>query len=159
MAYGAAAHMAAEAGVDAVDHCNYIREEDVEAIVARGIVTVACPATIAYLDLPQRAPVRALLERGGLVALASDYNPGTSPCFNVQTVAYFGRKLFGLSAAEALYAVTRAAAHSLRSQAGTLAHGAPADIVVLRLESPQEFGWQFGGNLAAAVYREGSLLS
>ncbi len=47
-------------GVDAVDHCNYIRKYDVGAIAERGIVTVACPATIAYLDLPQRAPVRAL---------------------------------------------------------------------------------------------------
>ena len=84
------------AGVDAVDHCNYIRDEDVRAIAERGIVTVACPATIAYLDLQRRAPVRALLEAGGAVALASDYNPGTSPCFNLQTVAYFGRKLFGL---------------------------------------------------------------
>lgn len=155
MAYGSAAHMAAEIGVDAVDHCNYIRDDDIEAIVQRGIVTVACPATIAYLDLPQRAPVRTLLQRGGVVALASDYNPGTSPCFNLQTVAYFGRKLFGLSAAEALYGVTVAAAASLRARAGTLVEGAPADFAVMQLESPEEFGWQFGGNLAAAVYRGG----
>lgn len=155
MQYGAAAQMAAQLGVDAVDHCNYIRDEDVRAIVSGNIVTVACPATIAYLDLPQRAPVRQLLERGGAVALASDYNPGTSPCFNLQTVAYFGRKLFGLSAAEALYGVTVAAARSLRVPAGTLREGAPADMVALRLESPDEFGWQFGGNLAAAVYRDG----
>lgn len=159
MQYGAAAQMAAGLGVDAVDHCNCIREEDVEAIVRESIVTVACPATIAYLDLPQRAPVRDLLARGGMVALASDYNPGTSPCFNLQTVAYFGRKLFGLSAAQALFGVTVAAAHSLRVQAGTLREGAAADLVAMQLESPEEFGWQFGGNLARAVYREGMRLS
>jgi imidazolonepropionase len=153
MAYGAAAAMACEAEVDAVDHCNYIADEDVAAIVARRIVTVACPATIAYLGLEGRAPVRALLERGGEVALASDYNPGTSPCFNLQTVAYFGRALFGMTAAEALYAVTRAAARSLRCDAGTLAVGAPADFVALGLGSPDEFGWQFGGNLATHVSR------
>ncbi len=155
MAFGAAAEMAAEVGVDAVDHCNYIREADVEAIARRGIVTVACPATIAYLDLPRRAPVRALLEAGANVALASDFNPGTSPCFNLQTVAYFGRKLFGLSAAEALYGVTRAAAHSLRVDAGRIAHGRPADFVALEIASPDEFGWQFGGNVAKHVFRDG----
>jgi imidazolonepropionase len=96
-----------------------------------------------------------LLERGGAVALASDYNPGTSPCFNLQTVAYFGRKFFGLSAAEAFYGVTLAAAKSLRTDAGTLRVGARADCVALQIESPDEFGWQFGGNLAAAVYRNG----
>jgi imidazolonepropionase len=147
--------MAAELHVDAVDHCNYIDEKDIDAIVRGEIVTVACPATITYLDLKQQAPVRALLERGGSVALASDYNPGTSPCFNLQTVAYFGRKLFGLSAAEALYGVTLAAAKSLRSAVGSLRVGARADCVVLQMEAPDEFGWQFGGNLAGAVYRSG----
>jgi imidazolonepropionase len=155
MAYGGAAAMAAALGVDAVDHCNYIRDADVSAIAAAGIVTVACPATIEYLNLPQRAPVRALLEAGGTVAFASDYNPGTSPCFNLQTVAYFARTLFGVSAAEALYGVTRAAAHSLRVDAGRLRAGARADLVVLRIESPDEFGWQFGGNLATLVVKNG----
>ena len=156
MSYGAAAAMAAKTGVDAVDHCNYIRDDDVEAIARNGIVLVACPATIAYLDLPGRAPVRAVLERGGTVALGSDYNPGTSPCFNLATVAYYGRKFFGLTAAEALYGVTIAAAKSLRTDAGTLRSGATADCVLLQIESLDEFGWQFGGNLAAAVYRKGS---
>lgn len=156
MSYSGAAATAAQAGVDTVDHCNYISKEDVEAIVARKIVTVACPATTAYLDLPERAPVREMLERGGVVALASDYNPGTSPCFNLQTVANYARKLYGLSAAEALYGVTVAPAKSLRLPAGRLRAGDPADFVALRIGSPEEFGWQFGGNLAVAVYRNGA---
>lgn len=157
MAFGGAAEMAAALGVDAVDHCNYIRDEDVSAIARSGAVTVACPATTAYLDLPQRVPARALLEAGGSVALASDYNPGTSPCFNLQTVAYFGRSLLGLSAAEALYGVTRAAAQSLRVGAGALRVGGVADFVALSIASPEEFGWQFGGNLAACVSKGGKL--
>src|SRR5580704_3342609 len=158
MAFGGAAEMAAQLNVDAVDHCNYIREQDVSAIATGGIVTVACPATIAYLDLPKRAPVRAILEAGGSVALASDYNPGTSPCFNLQTVAYFGRKLFRMTAAEALFGVTRAAAHSLRADAGSIRVGGRADFVALRMRSPHEFGWQFGGNLAALVVKNGRVV-
>ena len=157
MAYGGAAAMAVHAEVDAVDHCNFISDADVRAIAERGIVTVACPATIAYLDLPRSAPVRALLEAGGEVAFASDYNPGTSPCFNVQTVAYFARRLFGVSAAEALYGVTRAAAHSLRCGAGSIRAGGPADFVALQIESPEEFGWQFGGNLVTCVVKAGEV--
>jgi imidazolonepropionase len=156
MAYGEAVPMAAALGVDAVDHCNAIGESDVRAIAAAGIVTVACPATIAYLGLPVRAPVRALLEAGGDVAFASDYNPGTSPCFNLQTVAHYARALFGVSAPEALYGVTRAAARSLRSDAGRIAPGVPADLVALQIDSPDEFGWQFGGNLAGVVVKNGA---
>jgi imidazolonepropionase len=155
MSFGAAAEMAIGLGVDAVDHCNCIRDEDVRAIAETGTVTVACPATIAYLDLPQKAPVRELLDRGGVVAIASDYNPGTSPCFNLQTVAYFGRKLFGITAAEALYGVTVAAAKSLDSRAGVLEPGGIADFVALEIASPDEFGWQHGGNLATAVFHRG----
>ena len=151
MAYGGAAAMAAALGVDAVDHCNYITAQDVCAVAERDIVVVACPSTIAFLHLSQRAPVRALLEAGAQVALASDYNPGTSPCFNLQTVAYFGRDIFGLSAAEALYGVTRAAAHSLRVDAGRLRIGGRAEFVALQMASPDEFGWQFGGNLVTYV--------
>jgi imidazolonepropionase len=103
--------------------------------------------------------VRDLLARGGQVALASDYNPGTSPCFNLQTVAYFGRALFSMTAAEALYGVTRAAARSLRCRAGVLEPGAIADFVALRIDSPDEFGWQFGGNLAEAVMHRGMLVA
>jgi imidazolonepropionase len=158
MSYGGAAAMAVECGVDAVDHCNFITQADVQAIASRAIVTVACPATIAYLDLPRSAPVRALLDAGGTVALASDFNPGTSPCFNLQTVAYFGRKLFGLTAAEALYGVTRAAAMSLREDAGAIRIGAVADFVALQIASPDEFGWQFGGNLASQVVKHGELV-
>lgn len=157
MAFGHAAEMALEVGVDAVDHCNCIRDQDVKAIAATQTVTVACPATIAYLDLKQHAPVRSLLEAGGTVALASDYNPGTSPCFNLQTVAYFGRSIFNLTAAEALYGITAAAAKSLRSDSGRLVVGGVADFVALRISSPDEFGWQFGGNLASVVVHKGQV--
>lgn len=158
MQFGSAARMATGLDVDAIDHANYIEKQDIDKIVSRDIVVVACPATIAYCEIPQRAPVRELIERGGTVALASDFNPGTSPCFNLQTVAYFGRALFGLSAAEALYGVTCAAAKSLRTAAGTLSENGDADFVALQLNSPEEFGWSFGGNLAHTVVRSGEVV-
>lgn len=159
MAYGGAAALAAELRVDAADHVNYMAAKDVDALVAAGTVVVACPATVFYLDLAERAPVRALLDAGGTVALASDFNPGTSPCLNLQMVAHLGRKLFGLSAAEALYGVTRAAAKSLHLDAGVLAPGNVADYVVLRHASPEEFGWYFGGNAAELVVHNGVIVS
>ena len=155
MQFGHAVGMAVRLGVDAVDHCNCVRGSDVRDVADAGIVTVACPATIAYLDLQRKAPVRDLLARGAMVAIASDFNPGTSPCFNLQTVAYFGRKIFGMSAPEALYGVTRAAARSLRVDAGTLRVGGSADFVALDIASPDEFGWLHGGNLARHVVRSG----
>lgn len=156
MSDAGAAGMAVKIGADSVDHCNYIGHQAIRDIAERGTVVVACPTTIAFLNLERRAPVRELLRCGATVALASDFNPGTSPCFNIQTVAYFGRALFGISAAEALYAVTNAAARSLRCNAGSLRAGSPADFVALRIGDPREFGWYFGGNLAALVVKAGT---
>lgn len=167
MAEGGAASMAAsvakELRIDAVDHCNFIDDAAVDAISKSGAVLVACPATVEFLGLERHAPVRAVLERGGRVALASDFNPGTSPCFNLQTVAYFGRKIFGMGAAEALYGVTVAASLATQSSyfAGAewdLHPGGAADLVALRIDDPREFGWQFGGNLAALVVKDGLVI-
>jgi len=158
MQHGGAATMALALGVDAIDHCNYITDGDVERLAGGESVLVACPATIDYLGLERHAPVRAILERGGRVAFASDYNPGTSPCLNLQHVAYLGRKIFALSAAEALDAVTRQAARSLRVDRGVLRVGGHADIVALGIAEPDEFGWLHGGNLARAVVRSGRIV-
>ncbi len=161
MANGGATLMAAKMGVASFDHCNEIGEREIEAILASDGVLVACPATIEFLGLEKQAPVREVLDRGGTVALASDFNPGTSPCFNLQTIAYYGRRFFGMSAAEALYAVTRAAASStrpsLRGGSGELHVGGDADCVALQIDDLREFGWYFGGNLAKRVVRGGVL--
>ncbi len=159
MANGGAVAIAIAAGADAVDHCNFASAADALRIAKSGAVLVCCPATVAFLGLERAAPARDVLEAGGMVALASDFNPGTSPCFNLQTVAYYGRAIFGLSAAEALYGVTRAAARSLRANAGILREGGPADFVALRIDDPREFGWQFGGNLAKIVFKGGAAVA
>ena len=152
MAYGGAAAMAAQLGVDAVDHCNFIDDGDVRAIAERGIVTVACPATIAYLDLPRRAPVRALLEAGGdrgaSERLQSRARRHASTCkrSRISGESFSGCPRPRRSTASRARRRTRCA-----SMPGRIRAGGPADFVALQIESPEEFGWQFGGNLARAA--------
>ena len=154
-----AAEMALDIGVDAIDHANYMTEADMMRLASAECTLVACPATSEYLSLKRRPDVRSMLDRGGSVALASDFNPGTSPCFNLAHVAYLGRRFFSMSAAEALDAVTRQAARSLRTDAGSLYVGGRADFIALDLDSPEEFGWMHGGNLASLVVRAGRVVS
>ncbi|HEY9084824.1 MAG TPA: hypothetical protein VIN40_02645 [Candidatus Tyrphobacter sp.] len=162
MSPGGGAVMAASLGVEAMDHCNFL--SPAQALdVAHSTIVVSCPATIAFLEIPKRPPAREILDVGGAIALASDFNPGTSPCFNLQTVAYYGRKLLGLTAAEALYGVTRAAARSTHasSQGGLGALWAGdcfADFVALEMDDPREFGWYFGGNMAKLVVKGGAVV-
>ena len=159
MAFGGAAEMAVEVGVDAVDHCNCIRDEDVRAIADAGIVTVACPATIAYLELAQKAPgaraARTRRRRCARERLQSRY---------VAVLQSADGRLFR---ADALRLVGRRGAVRRHARGGALVaqrcrraarSASRADFVALQIDSPDEFGWQFGGNLARAVVHRGELV-
>ena len=100
----------------------------------------------------REGPVRASLERVPHLA-RSDYNPGTSPCFNPQTVAYLGRALFGLSAAEALMA-SRAPRHVCCAARPDVSRERYGDFVRCTSRRRDELGRQFGGSLAAAVVHQ-----
>ncbi|TAM76958.1 imidazolonepropionase [bacterium] len=154
---GGAAALAEELGLDAADHLNCMDPRFIPGLARAGTVAVLCPATLWYMDVPRAAPARALLDAGVRVALATDFNPGTAPCPSLQMAAHLGRRLLGMSAAEALVAVTSAAARSLRLTAGTLEAGARADAVIMEMAHPRELGWSFGGNLATAVVAAGEV--
>lgn len=133
------------------DHLNFIERGDIEALAGSGCVAVLCPGTVEYLGLARYAPARALMDAGVPVALATDYNPGTCPCFSLQTIAYLARRHMHLHAHEAIAAITLNAAYSLGlgGEIGSLTAGKRADIVVLNTPDYRELGYSFGTNLVA----------
>lgn len=141
--------LAAELRCASADHLNYLEVSEIAALRAAGTTAVLCPATADYLDLPRMAPARALIDGGVRVALASDFNPGTCPCYSLQHVAHLARRRLRMSAAEAIAGVTVNAARSLHAAgvAGCLAQGRPADLIVLETGDYREFGYYFGVNL------------
>ncbi|MBC5825320.1 MAG: imidazolonepropionase [Candidatus Eremiobacteraeota bacterium] len=145
--------LAAELRASSADHLNFVDSEGVSALAASGTIAVLCPATGEYLDLARRPPARQLIEAGVRTALATDFNPGTSPCFSLQRVAHLARRRLGLSAAETLAALTVWPAISLgaRDAAGSLRRGHPADLIVLEVGDFREFGYYDGGNIVRAV--------
>lgn len=136
------------------DHLNFVDSPQIEALAAAGCIAVLCPGTADYLDLPRYAPARPLMEMGVPVALATDFNPGTCPCFSLQTVVSLARRRMGMSAAEAIAAVTLNAAYSLglAGEIGSLTTGKRADIVQLVTGDYRELGYFFGTNLVAHAW-------
>ncbi len=145
------ATVAAHLRTASVDHVNFIDEEDILAIARSGSVAVLCPGTVDYLGLARYAPARKLIDAGVPVALATDYNPGTCPCFSLQTIAYLARRHMGLTAHETIAAVTLNAAYSLglAGEIGSLTAGKRADLVQLSTGDYRELGYSFGTNLVA----------
>ena len=151
LARSGGAQLAARLRCTSADHLNFAGVDDIRALRDAGTIAVLCPATAQYLSLERLAPARALIDAGVPVALATDFNPGTCPCYSLQEVAHLARRRLQMSAAETIAAVTTIAARSLEANAvaGCIAPGRPADLVVLETTDYREFGYYFGVNLVA----------
>lgn len=139
--------LAAKLRCASADHLNFADAAGIAALASSGVVAVACPATTEYLGLERFAPARDLIAAGVPVALATDFNPGTSPCPSLQTVAHLARRNLRMSGPEVIAGVTVQAARSLAFDGGFLDEGAAADLVVLETRDHREFGYYFGANL------------
>jgi imidazolonepropionase len=139
------------------DHLEHANDADVRALKAAGTVAFALPGAFYCLRETALPPIAALRSAGVPIAIASDFNPGTSPLGSLLVALHFGVVLFGLTATEALYGVTRNAAAALGrlDDFGTLAPGKLANFAVWDLPSPEHLAYQLGGLRPDAVYVRG----
>lgn len=151
LAAGGGARLAAELRCDSADHLNFIDAAGIAAMAASKAVAVLCPATTEYLGLDRYAPARDLIDAGVCVALATDFNPGTSPCPSLQTVAHLARRRLRMTTAEVVAGITVQAARSLRTDAGVLDTGRAADVAILKTKDVREFGYYYGADMVSAV--------
>jgi len=152
------AELAAELGALSADHLAAVSEAGVRALASSGTVAVLLPATMIFLGKRTQAPARRLLDAGAAVALATDFNPGTSPTVSLPLVMALGVSQLGLRHAEVLTAVTvnAAAALGLAGERGQLAAGFAADLVVAAVEDWREAAYWMGTNVVSAVWTGGS---
>ncbi|MGA0920544.1 MAG: imidazolonepropionase [Gemmatimonadaceae bacterium] len=143
---GAAAELAAELGATSADHLAAISARGIEALAAAQTVATLLPGTMLFLGRPTQAPARALIEAGVPVALASDFNPGTSPTVNFPLVLTLGVSQLRLSVAEAFVAATvnGAAALGLAHEIGQLAPGFQADLALFDVRDHREIPYWYG---------------
>ena len=150
--------LAIELGARSVDHLEATGAEGVAALGASDVAAVLLPASALFLGRPM-PPARALVEAGAIVALATDFNPGSAFCESLPLVCSLAATQLKLSPAEALAACTVNAAHVLgRSERlGRLASGYDADIVLLDAPDWRYLAYHLGGNLVANVVLQGQL--
>ena len=138
------AELAAQLGAVSADHLLKVSDEGIRRMKAAGVIPVLLPAT-AFILGEEYAPARKLLEAGLPVALASDFNPGSSPILSMFLVIALAVMKMGMTAEEALVAATRNAAWALdRRDRGVLAPGMLADLVVLELEDYKQIPYFVG---------------
>ncbi|MDH4044542.1 MAG: imidazolonepropionase [Gemmatimonadota bacterium] len=148
------------AALDAVsaDHLARISEEGITALAGSGTVAVLLPGTMLFLGRADRAPARALIDRGAAVALATDFNPGSSPAASLPLMATLGVSQLRMVPAEAVLAITAngAAAVGEAGTRGQIAPGFRADLALLAVRDWRELVYWYGSNLVAGVWIAGA---
>jgi imidazolonepropionase len=151
------AALAASLGAASADHLMYISDRGIDALAASDTVANLLPATSFFLMSPQYAPARKLIEKGAIVSLSTDCNPGTSMTESMQTVVLIATLQMKMTVEESLTAATLNGAFSLRlaSETGSIEAGKRADFVLIDAPSYLHLVYHFGVNLVSAVYRDG----
>jgi imidazolonepropionase len=154
---GGGAELAASMHAVSADHLAAVSDAGIGALAGAGTVATLLPATMLFLGKRDQAPARQMVERGVPVALATDFNPGTSPTTNFPLVLTLGVSQLRLSTAEALVAATvnGAAALSLADRVGQLAEGFSADLALWALEDSRELPYWVGTGLCRASWMRG----
>lgn len=151
------AELAAELGATSADHLGAVSEVGVRRLAESGTVATLLPGTMLFLGKTSRAPARAFIEAGAAVALATDFNPGTSPTPNLPLILTLGVSQLRLDAAEAVVAgtVNGAAALALADHVGQLAEGFAADLALWEIGDFRELPYWYGDNRCAGTWRGG----
>jgi imidazolonepropionase len=147
------------AGLDAVsaDHLVKTSPDDIAALCRSDTVAVALPCTPFGLAEPHYTPAKAILEAGGTLALATDLNPGTAWCENMQFALALACRYMQLTPAQAIAAATinSAAAIQRADRVGSLEAGKQADLLILSVPDYRFLGYRFGANLVRTVIKKG----
>ncbi|MEL6648275.1 MAG: imidazolonepropionase [Pseudomonadota bacterium] len=139
--------LATQYGALSVDHVEYADETDAAAMAKAGSVAVLLPGAFYTLNETQKPPVAAFRAHDVPMAVATDWNPGSSPMGSVLLAMNMACTLFGLTPAEALAGTTRVAARALGLvNSGVIASGARADLALWDIEDPAELSYRIGVN-------------
>ena len=148
--------LAIELGVGSIDHLEATGPDGVKALAGSDVAAVLLPVAALVLGRPQ-PPAQALVDAGAIVALATDFNPGSAFCESLPLVCALACTQLRLTPAEALAACTVNAAHVLgrAGRLGRIAPGYRADLVLLDASDWRYLAYHLGGDLVATVVKDG----
>jgi imidazolonepropionase len=155
-----AARLGIEAGAASADHLDKLSAADIRALARSNVVATLLPGANFHLGLKRYPPARQLIAAGAAVALATDFNPGTSPTLNMQFIMSLACTQMRMTPAEAIAAATLNGACALRraDRVGSLEAGKQADLIVLDVEDYREIPYYFAVNHCVMTVKRGRVI-
>ncbi len=147
--------LAGELGAVSAEHLIVCPEEGMDSMARGGVIACLLPCTSLYLGA-SFAPARRLVEKGVAIAIATDFNPGSCPCLNLQLAMSLGCLYYRLTPEEVLTAVTLngAAAMGLAGRLGSVEPGKQCDLALWDAPDLNYLCYRMGSNLCASVIKK-----
>jgi imidazolonepropionase len=155
-----ATQLAVQLGAASCDHLEHVNRADIRALAKSNTVATLLPGCDFHLGLKRYAPARDLIEAGAIVALATDYNPGTSPTVSMPMILSLACSQLRMTPAEAITAATINGAYALRREKriGSLEVGKQADLAVFEVADYREIPYYFGVNTCWSTMKRGKII-
>ncbi|MCB2213246.1 imidazolonepropionase [bacterium] len=152
--------LAVELDALSADHIEFIDDEAVEMLTGSNTVAGLLPVAAHFLRMKEDPPVRKMIDKGVVCALATDFNPGSAMSQSMTMALHLAVIRFRVSAEEALWMATAGSARALRmGDRGAIAPGLLADLVVWDAAAPEILPYHFGVNLASLVIKRGRVVA
>ncbi len=150
----------AAAGAISADHVDYVYAEDIAVMRDAGTIATLLPASNYYLGLAKYPPAREIISEGVPVALATDFNPGTCPTWNMQFVLSAACTHCGMTPEEAICAATVNGAWALGigDRVGSVTAGMQADLAFFDADDYRELCYYFGANQNLLTVKKGQIV-
>lgn len=154
------AELAAEVGAFSADHLEYISEKGIKMLAEKGVVAVLLPGATFFLSMSKFPPVREMINKGVLVALATDLNPGSSMTESLPLIMTMGCTMFKMTPEEVIKAVTIHAAKSIdrEKEIGSLTIDKNADLIILDIPNYKYLPYHFGVDHVEIVIKKGKIV-
>jgi imidazolonepropionase len=155
-----AAQLGVRLGAASCDHLEKVNGADIRALAKSDTVATLLPGCDFHPGLKKYAPARELIDAGAIVALATDYNPGTCPTLSMPMILSLACTQLRMTPAEAIAAATINAAYSLgrHSRIGSIEVGKQADLAMFEVADYREIPYYFGMNSCWMTIKRGVLV-
>jgi imidazolonepropionase len=153
--------LAVELNAASADHLVKTSDVDIATLAASDTVAVSLPCTPFGLAEHEYTPARKIIDANGILAIATDCNPGTAWCESMQFAIALACRHLDLTPAQAIAASTINAAHAIRrdNTIGSIEPGKQADMLILSVPDYRHLGYRFGTNLVRQVVKRGRVYS
>jgi len=154
------AELAAEIKAISADHLEFVSDSGIDRMKESGTIAVLLPGSVFGLGKDNYPPARKMIERGLPVALATDFNPGSSFTESMPIILSLACLRMKLTPAEAITSATINSAYAIDKgdSAGSLEPGKKADIVIWNVKNYKELPYHYGVNLVDKIIKNGEII-